>query len=208
MLILIKLLGTSFGVGLVALLLWLPQGVIVINQPAANMKPAVMRFRNEFVNDYRATRSPIPVFSLMAKAGMTPVNVADESRFGKTAEGKPRVVAFSEDGTRVISEGNAATGVTYPLLLNDKKSTVSIDLPRRISADVEVNDAADHSLKISLTEPLAFHLKGSELGLPVPKDLYLQSIFLSDSVLEYQFTSKPNGGLTYKLKLDLTKAST
>jgi hypothetical protein len=185
----------------------LAQGpVVTINQPAANMRSTVTRFRDEFEKDYRAKRNPIPVFSLLYKAGITPVNVTDEVKLAKTADGRPRVVAFSSDGRRISSDGNAVSGAAFPVLLNGKESTVSVDVPATISADVDV-DRNDNSLKITFTTPLAFHLKPGELGIPVPGDLYLQAISLSDSALEYQFSTSSNGGTRFKLKLDLTRQS-
>jgi hypothetical protein len=202
---LIRGIAAVGGVFLGALGLMFAQGTVVITQPAGNMQQNVIRFRDEFENNYQATRSPIPVFSLLSKAGITPVNISDEAKFAKTAAGKPRVITFSQDGRQITSEGNAVNGVVFPLLFKDKESTVSVDFPSIISAQVDADHQGDNSLKITLTQPLAFHLKSEELGLPVPKDLYLRSIFLSNSLFEYEFSSKSDGGVVYKIKLDLTK---
>lgn len=196
----------SFACVAVALLFLAQGSVVTINQPAANMRATVTHFRDEFEKEYRAKLNPIPIFSLLYNAGITPVNIADEVKLAKTADGKPRVISFSANGRQMSSEGNAVSGALFPVLLNGKESTVGIDVPAKITARVDVDNQSDNALKITLTTPLAFHLKPGELGIPVPSDLYLQAISLSDSALEYQFsTNSDNGGTKIKLKLDLTK---
>ena len=170
----IRALAAVVCVSLATIGFILAQGtVIVINQAAGNMRQNVMRFQDEFENDYQASSSPIPVFSLLSKAGITPINISDEAKFAKTASGKPRVISFSEGGRKITSEGNAINGVVFPLLFNGKESTVSVDFPSVISAQVDEDHQADNSLKITLTQALSFHLKSD----PCPRTCTYEASF-------------------------------
>lgn len=185
---------------------------IKINIPAANMKATVTQFRDQFEKDYLAPRQPFPLFSMMYRAGIHPLDIDDEIRIGKGSDGKARTAIFSSDGSAMTSNGVDAKGVTFQMLLQGKVSNVLVDCPGHLSARVTTESigSENNRLQFSFDQPLKFHVDPASLGLPVPGDLYLRSISLSDTALDYQFSTSPASAAAtaFELNLDLTKSNT
>lgn len=182
---------------------------IRINVPAGNMRQTVGRFRDEFQKNYRTPRRPVPLFTMMYRSGIEPLNPADEARIGKTASGQARVATFSFDGKTISSDGVEAKGVVFQVLLQGKVSQLVVDTPATVSAQIDTDDsqAGNNLLRFTFAQPIKFHADPVGLGLPVPSDVYLWSISLSDVALDYQFSTDPTygSGTMYELYLDLTK---
>src|ERR1700684_2897919 len=117
---------------------------IRINVPASNMKQSVSQFRDEFENNYLNPRRSIPLFSMMYQSGVTPINVADEARIGKTGSGKARVGIFSSDSVTITSDALQANGVAFEVLFQNKLSKLVVDYPASVSAQI-VTDASPTS---------------------------------------------------------------
>lgn len=183
---------------------------IRINVPAGNMQQTVAHFRDDFEKNYHVPRRPIPLFSMMYRSGIEPLNPADEARIGKTAAGQARVGAFSSDGKTITSDGVEAKGVVFQVLFQNKVSPLLVDCPANLSAQIDTDSSpgGNNTLRFTFNQPIKFHADPAALGLPVPSDVYLTSISLSDVALDYQFSTDATAGpgTVYELYLDLTKA--
>lgn len=180
--------------------------IATIHIPAAGMKGSVREFQAEFSWLYSHQSQLIPIASLMYHASVLPVSVADAKVLVTTASGKPRTASFADGGKSIVSDGQTADGIAFPVLLSGTQSTIGIDFPAHLVATVNTSSApnATNAVTFSFAQPLAFHLDKFRATLPVPRTLYLEQVVVSDQALVYRLADGNGPGASqYTLSLDL-----
>ena len=176
--------------------------------PAAQMKERAFDFRKNFVESYYTPQANFPLFALMYRARIFPIDGNDGLTLGKRGDFSFRdpstLVNVAPVSTTCQSDEICDTA-DFPILLGGKSSTVKVNFAREI--DVKVASIAnDNTLSFDFGNGLPFHVDGGTTGIPfIRPDMVLKNVSISDKGLDetlYSSGSDSSEQLTVIIHLD------
>lgn len=178
-------------------------GTLTITVPAMQMAKRASDFRRSLISDYLASQTPYPIYSVLFRSGLLPDDIQAEQRLGRCGN-----IVFANNIATLSAPPSSDLVLPYHILLSDQQLRNEITIPKQLQISI-TRAAGDQAITFGFSPAIGvkqidrYTVNG--IVAPIPADLKLNALFISDASMRYEFTAA--NGIAYMIVLDFTAAS-